>query len=533
LTLRSWNLHATLESSDQAALGYMLQYNYGVQWIFAHDYGPVLPAIEVAWCRLLSCFGRPIDERALRLPIVLMSLVQVGVSFGLMRRLRFSRRAAWAGCAAVAILPSLISDAHYLWAYQTTWLLTGSIALWASLAWFDERQGWQSAGAGAALCLHCLSSLYSYGLPIALLVLWGWHARSEGRSIRVSFLISYLLACLASLAVILGAWLWTGQGQLGRLLLKSASGAAGLHFEQVLQLPRIWCSQLGPVFGAVCAGAVVLGLSRCRAADRRALPTIWACASIIPFTLLADWDRIGYAAHYTFEATFAAALLGAAWIAEALTADAHWKAVALPLGLVSAFQLTLASVDVARPDVDYQSVTGIEVAWGEVRPDAGTKAAGYYVRRFVPEDVTVLSLHTRNGMELPVAEYYCGRKILAHYDVPEGGLVDLWRSMASRVDVVLVETAHARLLSGSDLRCVCILRRGGRVVRMVFARPELELPRRDSETSVMNAEYDRDCVPRKVPMPLSAPPDFLDDLRYYQDTVNGLRSARRLASASR
>ncbi len=552
LSLRAWGIHATLESSDQAALGHMLYYSFGIEWIFAHDYGPVLPFIEAVWCRLLSRLHVPIDESVLRIPILLMSLVQVAVTWPLMRRLGFSIRSACAGCVAVAILPPLVSDAHYLWAYQTTWLLLGSVALWAALAWMDERQPWQLWLAAIALFLHCLSSLYSYALPIALLAAWRWHANTarpplqdRPRVLTVppdasstsclplgkAFLIGCVLPVLAAVAVIVGSWLWTGRGQLGRLLLKSENGAAGLHVEQILQLPWIWCSQLGPVFGAVCAWAVLTRLRKLRTRDHRSLLALWAVVSIVPYCLLADWSRIGHAPHYTFEAIFAAALLGAAWLAEAMTAGMHWRAVAVPMAIACGMQLAVAGLDLGRPDIDLRAWTGIRAAWGEVRPDTGVKAAGYYIRRFVPRDATILSLHAQSGMELPVAEYYCGRKVLAHYDLPDQVLPEVWKTMEPRVDVVLVEVAQARLLAGSHLRCVCSLRRDGRIVRMVFARPELRLPARDSEIGVLNAAYDRECVPHRVPVALWAPPGFLGHLQAYQTAIAAGRVGHRNVQA--
>jgi hypothetical protein len=183
LPLRVWNMDAIFETSDQAAMPYMILSRFGIEWIFAHPYGPVLPALYRAYAAVLNLLAIPFSETAARVPVMLISLVQTSITWPLMRRLGNAPQIAALGVLFAAVLPCLVVDAHYPWADHATWLLLGSISLWATLAWQQDRQRRQLAVAAIALFLHCLSSLYAFALPLTLMFAWGRfcvRARKEG-----------------------------------------------------------------------------------------------------------------------------------------------------------------------------------------------------------------------------------------------------------------------------------------------------------------------------------------------------------------
>jgi len=527
--LRFWNIGATFESSDQAAMAYLVRHSFGLRWIVAHDYGPVLPLLHVACAAVFGRLGWPIGEAAARLPLAMASLAQVAVTYALMRRLGRSRGEGLLAAAVCTVLPPLVTDAHYPWGMHTVWLLAGSVALWASLAWFDERRCWQCALAGAALFIHCLSSAYAFALPVTLLVLWGWRSIG-GRRDRAAGIIPWAVAviapCVAALTMILASWWMTGAGQLGHLLRKGhANEAFGLHSEQVARLPGVWISQLGLAAGVVAAMGLAAGLVWARRKQRIGLLAVWAWTALVPFTLVADWGSTGYACYYLFEVVHAAALLAVALVTGIWRAWPRARKAAFLVGGAGLAELSLGSVDVILPGIDLQPFTAIRTGWGDVHPDSGAKGAGWYVRRHVPEPAVIMTLHDRQGMEVPVAEYYLGRQVLADYDLRPDMVGPVLTAMLPRVDLVIADATYGGLMNGvSGFAPVCTVRRDGRTVRWVYARERLRLPRVVGEARALNARYDQAYRPRRVPIPLACDPGFEPSLAEYQRVVRRLRS---------
>lgn len=583
LWLRLWNIGATLESSDQAAMAYLVRHSYGLAWIFAHDYGPVLPLIQRTFAEVASRLGVPMGEAVARLPVALISLAQVALTWALVRRLRVSRVAAVGATLACAVLPTLVAGAHYPWGYNTTWLMTGTLALWATLAWLDEPRPWLLLLAGTALALHCLSGLYSLALPLTLLLAWTGrhrsvgpesvckkglqsddregaaglrsednlfvtgatqtrptpsHTRSESASSgaarecvqagrRVGFLSGFVLPCLVALGVIALSWYATGGGPVGRLLGKTEMGTLGWHPEQILRLPALWVSQFGYVFGIVAASGLVYGLILLGRGRREGLLAFWAVVGLLPLLLLASWDRIGYPAHYFYEVVYPSALLGAVLLAAMWRAGRAWRGVAIVAAGLSLGQLAVGSAGVCLPGTPFRTWTGVATGWGNIRPDSGAKAAGLYVRTHVPPDAIILALHTNDGMELPVAEYYLGRKVLADYDLPASAAPHLVERFHATADVIIVEAERAGLVEALPaFQRVATFTRDGEAVRLIYARRSLALPRVRDEVARCNDRYDELYRPRRVPVPLAAPDHFVDVLGRYQEAVRACKAAR-------
>ncbi len=534
--LRLWGINATLATSDQAALPWMLQYSFGVKWIFAHDYGPTLPLLERTWVELLSRMHLPVDEAAIRAPIAAASLLQVLITFALLRRLGASRGTALLGMLVASTTPALVTDAHYCWGYATLWLLTGSVALWATLGWFDERRAYWLMLAGAALTAHCLSNCYAFALPATLLLAWlskYRHPQPESmgqpreRSMGCAFawLCGYGMPCAIALAVIILSWRWTGAGQLGRLLFKHHAGSTGLQFMQVLELPRMWAVQFGYLFGVVACAGLVAGTV---ASDRRRLIAFWCWASLVPLVLLVDWRRVGYPAEYMIEAAYAGGLLAVLGIARAyqgLSSRPRLRVALAGAAGAALLHMGAGAADACLQDGRLAGLTGVRTGWGSIKPESGIKAAGWYVRRFVPADAVVMSTHTNTGMEAPVAEYYLGRHVLAGYDLRPDMIGALVRSMQGGLDVLIVEPHQVWLADSMvGFERVATFRHGSEPVRCVYARQSLGLTRIDGECASLNARYDRDCRAPRVPEVLAAPAAFLCELGHYQRVVRRLRA---------
>jgi hypothetical protein len=529
--LRGWGLDAPFASSDQVSMPHFVRHGYGVKWLFAHSYGPIPAIVARSFAELLSWFRLPIGEVAARLPILLVSTAQVMLTYPLMRRTRCSRNQALLGSVVCALLPPLVTDGHYAWGYLTIWLFLGTVSLWATLAYLDDRRAWQLVLAAVSLLGHCLSNCFAFGLPLTLLVVWLLAIRrakpGRNRLVREAIL-GFVVPCIVAAGVLIASWLWTGQGQIGRLLAKQNAGATGWSAAGMLSWSQVYLRQMGYVFWVPAAAGLVYGLSRAIRAERSGLLALWACTGFLPLVFLSNPSRIGYPGAYLLEAAFATGMLAV------VLAGRCWEQAAgrsglrtMLAGLVGLALLHLAagSVDACLAGGRLYRWTGVATGWGSVAPDTGMKAAGLYIRQFVPMEAVVMPLHTNRGMEAPVAEYYLGRRVVAGLDLSPRHVQPLLAAMAAQVDVVIAEPEQQGLVeSVTGFAAVCTINCQGQPVRLVYARPGLRLPEMRLDTEAANVQYDRLCTPRHVPQPLPAPPGLESVMAVHRQTLQRLKA---------
>lgn len=532
VTLRVWQISATYETSDQAVMPYLVRHSYGMRWILAHDYGPVFAGVQRGFAEVLETLGVPQGEATGRLPTVLSGLSIVAMAYVLSRRLGRGLADGLLAAGVCAVLPPLVSDARYAWGYQSAMLLTGIATLWSMLAYVDTGLKRYLLGSAILLFLHCLSGLYAFALPVTLIVGWVWQSRTTGGTPRWRVavpVVGFVLPCVLALVVITASWWWTGGGQLGRLLGKQRSGYVGLHWEQLAGLPAMWVGECGIVFAVVTAVALAWGTRALLRGERHGLLAAWAWASLLPITLAVDWHCTGYINYFFLEPLFATSVLAAFLVGQGLRSGGGRRWVCMAAAAGSGIQLAAGSVHVVRPTPELQHISRMWVGEGDVRPDSGSKAAGWYVRLYVPDEAVVLSMHGHEGMELPVAEYYCGRKILAHYNLPAEVVAPLMETMRKHVDVVI---APAGYRVPEEFRPVCTIRACGEIIRVISARQGPVMPVMDIDVATANAAYDELFRLDRVPVPLPDAPRFLDALQVYQGEVHRLLVGRRSSSGT-
>jgi hypothetical protein len=556
LVLFSWGISAPFETSDQAAMAYLVQHNYGVKWFFAHEYGPVLPVIQRAWGELLTAMGFPLQEWSFRLPIVGLCLMQVIVTYPLMRRLRCSPSVALAGTAFCAVLPQLVSNAHYAWGYSAVRMLCGTIALWMTLMFFDTRQRKYLVPAGFAVFIHCISGAYAMALPATLIIAWLLVLKTSSQQswakempliknpFLKSSLLGFVLPCLVAAGFIIFCWLWTDQGQIARLLSKQDKGDAGFYPAQLFNCAALWVEQTGYLMAILTAGGLVFGLSRAISAlkhtpiknenlnadHRKGLLAVWCLLAILPLALLVKGDNIGYAGFYLPEAVYPATLLtmmALAALYRRLNGHRVRQSAVVVISGAAFLHMAFGSIDACLARGNLKTYTGVNVPWGSIRPDTGVKAAGWYVRQHVPTQATILSLHTNKGMELPVAEYYCGRKVLAGYELDPEFLPRLTQEFHNQADVIIVSADHSAIVEyNTSFKPVFTALSNGTPVRKIFAREASTLPVLKQDVEKTNRLYDQSFSPRQIPTPLAAPDDFVGKLKRYQDFLTNLKQRK-------
>lgn len=529
--LRAWGLGAPFASSDQVSMPYFVRHGYGIKWLFAHSYGPVPAVLLRSFAELASWFRLPIGEMASRLPIAMVSVAQVMLTCPLMRRMWCSPNLAVLGSLICALLPPLVTDGHYAWGYLTIWLFLGTLSLWATLAYLDDRRGWQLFLASLSLLGHCLSNCFAFGLPLTLPAIWVVAIRRAGsdrnKLIRGA-LMGFVMPCTIAAGVIIASWLWTGQGQIGRLLAKQDAGVMGWSAAGILSWSAIWLEQFGYLFVVPATAGLIYGLVLAVRGRRAGLLALWAGGSLLPLVLLSNPSAIGYPGAYLLEAVFAAGMLAVAlagFLYQRLAQRRAMRAAIAGSLALSTLHLGAGAVDACLTGGRLYRWTGTRTGWGSVAPDTGIKAAGWYVRQNVPMEWRVMTLHTNGGMESPVAEYYLGRRVIAGLDVSPRHVRPLLAAMAPLVDVVIAEPDQQNIVESiPGFAVACTITRGGSAVRLIYLRSEKSLPPTTLDADLANARYDRTYTPRRVPLALPAPPGFEAAMREYKHALRQLRA---------
>jgi len=537
--LRGWDLARPYASSDQAVVPCMVHHGYGVRWLIERSYGPVTETVHRAFAGVLSALHLPMGEATDRFPGLVIGIAQVLVTYSLMRRLRRPPGEAMVGSLAASVLPLLVTDSRMVWGcgFLSMWLFSGSLALWATLAYLDDRKTIQLGLAGCALAVHCLSNVYAIALPATLMALWVGTLRGSRRpnsavdhppqspvSLRAA-MVGFALPCIGALAIIVGCWWLTGQGQIGHLIEKHQHGTSGFHWDQIARMPVMWSKHYGYLSGVVAAiGLIAYTFAR---NDRRRLMALWAWIGLLPVWLLSDWDRIGYASAYFIETSYAAALLGVCLVFDLCRRLADRRLLrgcVATAGVLAITHTAAGTIDDCVGSGRLRPLTGITNCPMTFRQDIGCKGAGWYVREFVPMNAAVLSLHDNRGCEAPVVEYYLGRRVLAGHDQKPRTLPVLLAAMRDRTDVIVAPAGYADLLNETpEFQRVCTIRVSGEPVLFLYARPAFDLPVIDEEASELNRRYDGQFRPRHIPMALPAPRGYGGKLFFYQKTVKQLK----------
>jgi hypothetical protein len=137
--------------------------------------------------------------------------------------------------------------------------------------------------------------------------------------------------------------------------------------------------------------------------------------------------------------------------------------------------------------------TCVKCERGGLPLDPGTKAAGYYVRKFLSPSHTILALH-RNA-EPPNVAYYFGfnHRTYTFYDASLEETIAKYFEVRDDVDVVICDRAQIPYIEadGHFIERTVILVKG--VPRMwIFARPDVEIPSLQIDVDEANARFDEE-----------------------------------------
>lgn len=497
-------------SNDYCQLAYFCTHFWGYTWTLTSHYGPLQPLIVKFFALAVTALNHSMNEMLWRLPLILISACTPVLSFALVRRLARSDAAALTAAIWIAILPPLISDSRYLWAYETLGVALATLTLLAALHYLDRPTQPRGLALGATLALYLCSHLLTYAVPLVLVITLACFTRPR-RWRELALRPAILLPPVLAVTLLIASHLTLGEGPIGRLRFKFAITAQPAHdLSDATLLLRTWIGHLGYVLAALTGLAFLISAPRALRLRAPIAPLWWwPIMFVIPLIAPAIFKALPVGTRYSVyfvQASYAATLLTAAVLIPIAQRRAGCLGAASLTALV-AFPGMLSTIDNHFIDGRCAQFTGITVDYGKSPPNPGYKAAAWYVRTVAPRDAVIATLHDRSGLEWLNAGYYFGRNCLAWSDLTPQESAALITRFQDCIDIIVQERRlNLPAPTNPDFESVATVHRSGKAIIEIFARRAFEFPHQILELETTDARYDAEFGPRQLAQPIGHPP---------------------------
>ena len=246
LALRVVGTNVAFQSADHAILAVQVSTESGWGFCLRHHYGPLQPALVKVFALVAMGLGVGMTEALWRLPMALAGAVAPLLAFRLVRRMGGGAAAVWAAAIWTAVLPPLVTDARYLWAYETLGTTMALATLNLTYDYINSPGVRRSWALGSILALYLCSHLHVYAVPCVVAALIAHAAWQRRRVPPLPELAGMVAPPLSAGFALFAAWRRLGGGQIGRLLSKYYTAkSAGEGSSSVLDLALAWVGHFG------------------------------------------------------------------------------------------------------------------------------------------------------------------------------------------------------------------------------------------------------------------------------------------------
>jgi hypothetical protein len=448
-------------------------------------YGVLINLIVKVFVGLVSAAGITVTEFWWKLPVALIGTLFIPLSYFFLCRIGASKKTALAGAAIFCVLPVHVMQSRYLWGYEVLGAFFLVLAIWSLLDFFEKPSMPKGLVASFACGLYLVSHVYITPFVVciaAMTVICG----DEGRSVRDRFLTNLHLLVSRLVWVFPLVFALAYKYPLARTAQKPTQPGFYLddHFGGFL-------GNIGlPLLVLLLVGLASIPWLEGRHRKHSSLLAISAVGYLFPLFFLTPPGTTvvrGYMLVGTCLLALAAAKGFEKWFSK-------YPGVT-GVVLVSALLFTLWGTEetVFWEDTLFDP-TLVRVERGEVAPDPGTKAAGYLIRRHIPDSATVMALHRK--IEPPNLYYYFGRTRYSYYDK---NLIQLWYGFLKhhdKIDVIIAEKDIAREVIKRDVfQLRAVLFSHGEPTMWIFAKPEIPCPWGEFDVANLNRLYDQHYAP--------------------------------------
>jgi hypothetical protein len=499
LLLRMVLLGNTFQSSDNVELAVRIILFPGYAWMIREYYGVFINLLVKVSAGVLSSLGVAITEFWWKMPVALLGTLQIPLTCRFVRRLGGGWMAALAGAAFVSVLPIHVMQSRYLYGYEVLGVFFVTLAIW-SLLNFYELPAWRR-GLVASACLGVYLTSHGYTLPIvfclaSIVTLFARRRYGAGGSLLYfpgAMERWVLLRSFASgIARFVGRFVWLFPVLLWPIyypsIFHSLKKEARFGLFLYRHLPG-FVGNVGIPVAALLLLTILVGLLWKRVRSREVLLLITCGAAYLgPLFFMAP-PGITVARGYMLMGTYFL-ILAMALVLEKLAVLYRKKLVWLVacLGLLATLWGTVESV-FGRDE--WFDPFYVKAERGIASPDPGSKAAGYLLRKYLPDSAKVLACH--RAVEPPNMFYYFDRFEYAYYDLSLEQSMYKFLEMRDEVDVIICDAEQVPFIaSDSDFESRVVLYSEGVPRMWIYARPGIELPSIEADVAAFNHAFDRE-----------------------------------------
>ncbi len=513
--LRLPGLGNTFQSSDNAELAARIVKFQGWSWMLEERYGLLINVVVKCFTASIHALGIRLTEFWWKLPIALVGSLQAPLTYIVMRRMRATESGAFFGGAIFAVFPLHIMQSRYLWGYEVLGLFCLTLVILALIRLFSDPEPKHKLFAAATLSLYLTSHGYILPLIPCLVVASLLFARGTSLAQRlhnaafqnksyVVWIIPLLLfpVYLSPLQhaltkpTDLGFYaldhLTEFIGNLGWPLLTFmvtgfCSGLLGLIFTfwKAASRPR----EDGKKQSGDVKGKRLLAINGSIPEGKRSV-FFWMCGAIYlaPLFLLTP-PGITVIRGYMLIGT-SLALMGAIFT---LDITIGFDRLFTVFGTTLVILLTAwATTNTIWQPENPPYPLGLKPERGCVDRNPGTKAAGFLIQKYIPEDCSVLALH--KAVEPPNLIYYFRRTRRAFYDLDMQTRQKYLEKHIGAADVVVCGSELHRMMdSNPDFPNRTVLLSGKNARMWIYSRETIQLPQSAFQIGTLNKKWDKKC----------------------------------------
>jgi len=506
LVLRTLQLGNIFQSSDNCELATRILQNPGYLWMAKEPYGVLINLIAKLFVGTLSTLGVTITEFWWKLPVALVGVLHVPLTYLFLRDVGVSQQGARHGAEFIVVVPVHVGQSRYLWGYEILGVFFLTLALGGLIRFLRDPSKRNSVFASAAIALYLIS--HGFIVPFLpcffLTLLMFGPGENEAWRKRVGRALGLLGRRLVWVGPLIVSPLC--YYPLRHTLLKPVRPGFYLldHLDGFV-------TNTGLVLALLTITAVFLALVDRYARSTKTIFFALAGGCYLAPLFFGAPPGITVAPGYMLVGT----CLWLYCLASVLDRIARWRPtlVSRLAGVCVLITLWSTVETIFGRDAIFDP-NGVRIERGEVPADIGTKAAGYLIRKYAAPDVKLLCLH--RAIEPPNLEYYFGvdpkdRNKKAFYDLPlqtppgwrarkgrSGSTEEAFRKFGSGADIVICEERQLPYVTASDrFEKVIIIHSEGQPRMFVFSVPGTGLPEAPYvDTADLNRAYDREYAPK-------------------------------------
>lgn len=482
LLLRLLSLGNTFQSSDNAVLAFQIVTNPGYGWMFYERYGLLINLFAKVFVGTVSSLGITVTEFWWKAPIALLGTLQTPLTFLFVKRLGGREEGALWGAALISILPIHVMQSRYLWGYEVLGVFFVTLAIWSLLDFYDRPTLKQGLVASFFLGLYLIS--HGYILPIIFCLVSMMALLPRGA--RTS-----LGKFKRGISLFVTRFVWLFPALFSRVcfhsIAHSVNKATSFGIYLLHHLPG-FIENVGILAFVFLVATALIGLFSKKASSGETLLLVTCGATYLAPLFFATPPGITVARGYMLMGTFFLVLNMAIVIGKLATK--HEKLLASLVCLCLLATLWGAIESIWGRDQGFDP-TLVKIERGGLPPDPGSKAAGYLLRKYLPDSASVLSIHRQ--VEPPNLLYYFGRLEHAYYDLSLEQSIEKFLQQRKEIDVVICDAEQTPSVEsdGGFERRIVLFSEG--VPRMwIYARPGVELPAIRADVVALNRAFDEE-----------------------------------------